>query len=152
MIPTSSANPRPVWAYINCVQDASVHAPRRPTRMRRWVYNVLSRTRVLPAVLLLSAPAVASAQEVQCNRDIRPIFSDKCFACHGLDAKHRKAELRLDVPEGAFAERKGHHAIVPGEVTKSELWARITTSDEADVMPPRDTHKHISPAERETIR
>src|SRR4051812_10748971 len=116
------------------------------TLMDRWVYNVLNRGGVLAAVVLLLASGVTRAGDLQFNRDIRPILSDKCFACHGLDAKHRKAELRLDTPDGAFAERKGHHAIVPGDISKSELWARITTAEEADVMPPRDSHKEISPA------
>src|SRR5215213_7500156 len=84
----------------------------------------------LAVLLLLTAPLAANGQEVRFNRDIRPILSDKCFACHGLDAKHRKADLRLDTPEGAFADIKGIRAVVPGDVTKSEVWARITTMDE----------------------
>src|SRR5690349_23787236 len=121
----------------------------RAHEQRRRRESMFSRVTVLVGFMSwLTAAAGAGAAEptLQFNRDIRPILSDKCFACHGLDKKHRKAELRLDTPDGAFAERKGHHAIVPGDISKSELWARITTADEADVMPPRDTHKQISPA------
>ncbi len=86
------------------------------------------------------------------NRDVRPILSDKCFACHGLDAKKRQAELRLDVAEGALADHDGHRAIVPGDWNASELWLRITSSDESTVMPPPETHKALTDAEKETIR
>ena len=81
------------------------------------------------------------------NRDVRPILSDKCFACHGLDAKKRQAELRLDIAEGALSDHDGHQAIVPGDWNASELWLRITSSDESTVMPPPETHKALTDAE-----
>jgi hypothetical protein len=113
---------------------------------------VLSRTGVLVGALIFVLPLTARADQLQFNRDIRPILSDKCFSCHGLDTKHRKAELRLDTPEGALADHKGTRAIVPGDINKSALWARITAKDEADVMPPPDAHKPTTPAERETLK
>jgi len=68
---------------------------------------------------------------VQFNRDIRPILSDRCYYCHGPDEKTQKADLRLDTREGALADG----AIVPGKPEESELFYRITTDDEDDVMP-----------------
>lgn len=77
------------------------------------------------------------------NREIRPILSDKCFACHGPDGNKRKAGLRLDLQEGAFAElqkNKGHYAIVPGSPEKSELIKRIESNDPSIMMPVPESH------------
>ncbi len=89
---------------------------------------------------------------VEFNRDVRPILADACFACHGLDPKARKAKLRLDTPEGAFAEREGTFPIKPGDTKKSELWKRITTDDADAVMPPAHSNKKLTAAQKETLR
>src|SRR6201996_4704622 len=76
---------------------------------------------------------------VSYNFNIRPIFSDKCFKCHGPDANKRQADLRLDIPEQAYKALKDDpnaHALVPGDPDLSEVYRRITTSDSADMMPP----------------
>ena len=87
------------------------------------------------------------------NRDIRPILSDHCFACHGTDAKKRKAGLRLDMAEGALKPNKdGLPALKPGDPAGSGLWQRIMTSDADDVMPPPDSHKELSQVQKETLR
>ncbi len=97
--------------------------------------------------------APASGQEkLTFNRDIRPILSNACFACHGFDAKERKAGLRLDTPEGATADLGGYAAIVPGDPAKSEAWLRILSNDKDEVMPPSDFHKTLTAEEKETIR
>ncbi|MCB1092542.1 MAG: DUF1549 domain-containing protein, partial [Verrucomicrobiae bacterium] len=93
-------------------------------------------------------PAVGTgADSVEFNRDIRPILSDKCFHCHGPDAKGRKADLRLDKREGATADLGGYAAIVPGKSGDSELIARILESDSDEVMPPPETKKTLSERE-----
>ena len=108
------------------------------------------------ASLLLAALTVSSAfaaETLTFNEHIRPILSQNCFACHGTDAAHRKAGLRLDEPESAYAERKGVRAIVPGNVEASELWQRIISRHEDEVMPPPDSHKEpLSAAQRALIR
>ena len=101
---------------------------------------------------LLFLPLVSHA-EVSFNRDVRPILSDKCFSCHGLDAKRRKAELRLDTPEGATSKAEsGAVAIQPGDLQKSELWSRITSDDKDERMPPPKSHKTLSATEKITLR
>src|SRR6267143_5740995 len=81
------------------------------------------------------------------NRDIRPILSDNCYACHGPDKNMRKANLRLDRAEDAYADRDGKRPIVPGKADESELVRRITSSDPEEVMPPPKSGKKLSAAQ-----
>ena len=92
------------------------------------------------------------AGKIEFNRDIRPILSDNCFACHGFDAKSRKADLRLDTREGALEKHKDVTAIVPGKPEASELIARIVTTEDDDLMPPKKTGKHLTDAQKELLK
>ncbi len=86
-------------------------------------------------------------KEISFNFHVKPILSDKCFACHGPDANKRKAGLRLDIEEVAKAElveNPGKFAIVPGEVGESELISRIFSDDESVMMPPPESHLKVS--------
>ncbi len=77
------------------------------------------------------------------NFHIRPILSDKCYACHGPDANKRKAGLRLDIMDSAYAalkETKGAYAIVPGKPEESELIKRISSADPEYQMPAPESH------------
>ena len=86
------------------------------------------------------------------SRDIRPILADNCFSCHGPDLKQRKAELRLDTPEGAYGKTEsGVVAIVPGDLDKSEAWARINATNKDNVMPPPKSHKVLTTAQRDLL-
>src|SRR3989441_6075763 len=107
----------------------------------------------IPAeVLLITLTAAvcrgAASNEVLFNRDVRPILSENCFACHGPDKNQRKAKLRLDVREVAI-ERE---AIVPGKLADSSLVERISTTNEDDVMPPLKTHKTLTSAQKELLK
>lgn len=109
--------------------------------------------RIHTTVIVLATAVAAVAQDLSFNRDIRPILSDKCFACHGFDAKTREADLRIDTPEGAFTKNKdGKAAIVAGKLDESMVWERITSTDKDDVMPPPESHKELSAAEKETLK
>ncbi|HLH55315.1 MAG TPA: PSD1 and planctomycete cytochrome C domain-containing protein, partial [Verrucomicrobiae bacterium] len=99
-----------------------------------------------------SGAAEAMQGHVQFNRDIRPILSDSCFPCHGFDSSKRKADLRLDSPEGASALHKGHQAIKAGDLAGSELWRRISSTDPKTMMPPPSSGKKLSPAQIATLR
>ena len=107
---------------------------------------------ILVATALVVAPATSLGDVIRFNRDIRPILSDNCFACHGFDAAHRKARLRLDTFAGATEQREGLSAIVPGDPANSELWHRITSSEDDEVMPPPDSHKTLTESQKETVR
>ena len=106
---------------------------------------------VLASVALLTtsvaAPA-ASSKKVDYNRDIRPILSDNCFFCHGPDEKKREAKLRLDIREDAIAKK----AFIPGKPDQSELVKRIFTKDADDLMPPPDSHKKLTAAQKDLLK
>ena len=98
-----------------------------------------------------AAPATgssASKSKLSYNRDIRPVLSENCFYCHGPDPNKRKGKLRLDVREAAIAKQ----AVVPGKPNESELVRRIFTKDPDDLMPPPDSHKTLTPAQKELLR
>lgn len=85
----------------------------------------------------------ALPETVSYNFDIRPVLSDKCFACHGPDANKRQASLRLDIADSALAplkETKGAFAIVPGKPDSSELYKRISSADPTYQMPTPESH------------
>jgi hypothetical protein len=86
------------------------------------------------------------------NRDVRPILSDHCFACHGPDTKQRKAELRLDRRDDATRDRGGYAVLVPGDVEESELLVRILSEDADEVMPPPKFHKDLSDAQKAILK
>jgi hypothetical protein len=89
-------------------------------------------------LMAVSSAGILLAQTVEFNRDIRPILSDRCFACHGPDAGNRKSPLRLDGE--AFAKRdlgRGRFGIVPGDPAKSLVYQRITSANNALRMPPQ---------------
>jgi hypothetical protein len=100
---------------------------------------------VLPALCALPARA---ADAVQYNRDVRPILSDNCFACHGPDKNARKAKLRLDVREEAIKAE----AIVPGHPEKSALVERVFSTQRGQVMPPRKSHKTLTAAQKDLLK
>jgi mono/diheme cytochrome c family protein len=81
------------------------------------------------------------------NRDVRPLLSDNCFACHGPDKNQRKGKLRLDVREAALEKQ----AIVPGKPDESELIKRIYTTNADDVMPPPESHKTLTSQQKELL-
>jgi Protein of unknown function (DUF1553)/Protein of unknown function (DUF1549)/Planctomycete cytochrome C len=108
----------------------------------------------VPVILGLTfVSAAAAEQPLDFNRDVRPILSNKCFACHGPDEKVRQAGLRLDRAESATAElESGVTAIKPGDPEASELIRRITHADESQRMPPAEFGKPLTPEEIGVLR
>ena len=107
---------------------------------RQWAIGLLG------LAFGLSATPRAGAQEpeIDFQRDVRPILSDKCFQCHGPDDDTREAELRLDTREGLFAERDGAVPFVPGNPQQSEALRRMRSHDELEQMPPPDSNKKLT--------
>ncbi|WP_166820478.1 PSD1 and planctomycete cytochrome C domain-containing protein [Thalassoroseus pseudoceratinae] len=107
----------------------------------------------LSITLVLVFVAQSTAAEVDFNREVRPILSNKCFTCHGPDAETREAELRLDQRESVTgAAISGEQAIVPGDIASSELIRRITSDNDDERMPPGGVSKALTPAEIQTLK
>ncbi|MGB0595954.1 MAG: PSD1 and planctomycete cytochrome C domain-containing protein [Rubripirellula sp.] len=100
----------------------------------------------LLALQLPGAQPQANRPSIDFGKNIRPILSDRCFACHGPDEKQRKADLRLDTAEGLAS------VIVPSNLDSSELIARIESTDPDSIMPPPEFHKPLAPAEKKALR
>ncbi len=94
----------------------------------------------------------ATERAISFNRDIRPILSTHCWACHGPDSATREADLRLDQAEGAHADRDGYRVIDTAQPEASELLRRITSSDSDEQMPPPDAVRRLTPAELELLQ
>lgn len=96
--------------------------------------------------------AADTVPPVDFNRDVKPLLSDRCFTCHGPDEAGRKAGLRLDTPDGAFAQLDDDLWVIrPRDLERSELVYRVTTDDEDDLMPPTDSHLNLSAAARDLL-
>jgi len=104
----------------------------------------------------LAAGKADPDRPVSFNRDIRPILSDKCFACHGPDAAVAKGAggFRLDIREGAVvaAEASGKVPIVPGDAAASEVIKRIMSTKPNIVMPPPSAHNKVSAEEVQLLK
>ena len=105
---------------------------------------------LFPVFSFLLVPLVASG-EIDFNREIRPILSDKCYKCHGPDAKNQKSEFRLDSFKEAVKEHNGFVGLSPGSLEESEIHWRIHSDDLIDVMPPPDSKLPLTAQEKELI-
>ena len=103
---------------------------------------------VLCSALFLAGPGRAAAAPVDFNREVRPILAENCFFCHGQDPNHRKADLRLDVRDVAVKLK----AITPGNPGTSSLIERIFTHATDDLMPPANSNRTLTAAQKETLK
>jgi hypothetical protein len=107
--------------------------------------------RLATLVILLTAAVhlpAAEAAPLQYNEEIRPILSENCFYCHGPDANKRKAKLRLDIRAEALAKK----AFVPGKPEESELIKRLSSRDPEEVMPPPESHRTVTAAQKDLLK
>ncbi len=115
--------------------------------MRSAAFALATFACVAPLGLLTLAGS-ARGDEIEYNRDIRPILADTCFACHGPDSASRKADLRLDRRDDAIAAK----ALSPGKPEESGFIERIFSSDPDSLMPPPDSHKKLTAAQKELLK
>ena len=104
---------------------------------------------VAPAAVEVGAPL---PDRVEFNRDIRPILSDNCFACHGFDAAKRKADLRLDTKDGVLAKLDNGSAVTPGKPADSLVYSRIVTDDPDEVMPPPSSKRTLTNRQKALLK
>ncbi len=120
------------------------------------IYLKAARMKFFCAMVVISSivlPSMCYSEDVQYNRDVRPILAEKCFACHGFDQAKREAGLRLDTQDGSQAVlESGTVAIKPGKPDQSELIRRITSADHDLVMPPAELGKQLSQQEIATLK
>lgn len=101
---------------------------------------------------MLGTVAESADPPVDFARQIRPILSENCFACHGFDPSSRQAELRLDEREAAVTVHDGHAAIVPGQSNESEVWKRILSTDPDQQMPPPSSGKTLTAGQKQLLK
>ena len=124
-------------------------------RFRRFLAAMPS-LRVVPAsvlALVFTGLAIAAAEPApDFEREIQPILAEHCSTCHGVDGASRQAGLRLDTRDGALAGGdSGPTAVLPGKGAESLVIHRIRLTDPAAVMPPPETQKPLSKAQRRTL-
>ena len=102
---------------------------------------------VLAGLGLPAAPA-----GVDFARDVLPVLADNCFHCHGPDPATRQGGLRLDTRDGAFRKRAGRTMLVPSDSAGSEVVRRVLSGNADEVMPPPDSHRTLTAAQKDTLR
>lgn len=123
--------------------------------MREW-FSINSSLLVFAAVVTplhaQTSTEKVNVRAIQFNRDIRPILSENCFQCHGPDAAHREADLRLDLREAAIEKRDSGAAIVPGDANASHLITRILSTDPDAKMPPEKSGRKLTAAQIDLLK
>lgn len=106
-----------------------------------------------PTNFAVVTPTRSETGKISFNRDVRPIFSENCYSCHGPDANTRKAELRLDIEANAFRPHgEFEAAIIRGDPANSPVYNRITSTKKSEIMPPIDSHKSLTVDEKNIIK
>jgi len=120
--------------------------------MARFNRRMLSPAPILFVVTILAALPHLLAQEVSFQHDVRPILSDKCFKCHGFDAKNQESDFRVHTFEEATRDLGGYSGVVPGNSETSELIARIFSDDPTEVMPTPKSKLSLNEKEKDILK
>ena len=123
----------------------------------KWVRAICACGLVLAIAARAQEPSHSSGNKapskLSFNQSIAPILSENCYPCHGPDPGARKAKLRLDRAEFAYAPHdKSGPAIIPGQPVKSPLVQKIEATKPKDRMPPPEAHKTLKPEQIASLR
>jgi hypothetical protein len=121
----------------------------RPSLMNKS--RTLGQGAALALAVWVAMPIRAADTKIDFDREIRPILSETCYTCHGPDENTRKAKLRLDTRDGAFAKHEDYQIVKAGDRAASELYRRLITTDEDDHMPPASEDKPLTQVQIEKI-
>jgi hypothetical protein len=132
---------------VMLTDEDRVPNPKRPAALP-LVLGILAAVTFGQAGEPRGAAAEPAVPSISYNRDIRPILSENCFACHGPDSAARKAKLRLDRREEAITAG----VIVPGEPDNSPLVERIFAAEASERMPPPKSHKKLTQAQKQLLK
>ena len=113
------------------------------------IISALTFVAAISGLIFVSLESVSAQKPVDFNREIRPILSDSCFSCHGPDDQQRKAKLRFDTKEGAFAKAG---VIIAGDANNSRLMKRITSTNLSTIMPPPESGHKLSPQQIDSFK
>ena len=116
------------------------------------IFRATALAAILPLLGSSLCQAATVPKKLSYNRDVLPILSTKCFACHGADSAKRQADLRLDQYDSVIRDRQGTKAIVPGEADQSELISRIFSNDDDLSMPPPHLAEQLNLQEKNTLK
>ena len=122
--------------------------------LARKALLALSTLLLANVILSVTNPSLLAddQQAIEFNRDVRPILSDYCFACHGPDKNHREADLRLDTESGLLGDEKKPGAVIPGKPEESELLRRVLLPDGEEKMPPAEFGKQLDENQIKILR
>src|SRR5580704_14768054 len=124
----------------------------RPISMALLLMSSLWLQGARARLAFAAGPPFKLPETIEFNRDVRPILSDRCFACHGPDKNKRKANLRLDTREGLLGTAGKAGVVAPGKPDDSELWRRVSSESSDERMPPPAFAKGLSDADRLILR
>ncbi|MBL8811070.1 MAG: PSD1 domain-containing protein [Planctomycetaceae bacterium] len=114
-------------------------------------FDCVSKLSISTVLVMFSASGLA-ADEIRFGRDVLPILSANCFACHGPDEHERKGNLRLDIESDAKTPHDSGIPVVPGKPDESTIMLRIMSNDPEQVMPPADSHKTLRPEQKQILK
>jgi mono/diheme cytochrome c family protein len=138
-------SPTVLWGVLSKLFMLTVHLACRPYYSAVAIQALF----VFSSSLLTGAPA---NKVVDFQREIRPLFAENCFQCHGPDSTTRMAGLRLDLKDAVFEARKSGQAIVPSRPDESLVYQRIASTNKARLMPPVSSHRSLNPQQIATIK